>query len=172
MLGGAVTGYQYEPLQSGINFPIFSSNNLRWGYYCGDVEYGSYGGTIEKAKRCEGGIVERPLYAIVDNRSSSNPKCFKKDENGFLKEEVLLITKITNPFDNNFSMFIIGGMHGYSIRTFSKDIEKNLSELRKKVRDRKQYQVYIPVALDHKNNRGVHVTEATLNWDGAKLELL
>lgn len=173
VLGGNVTGYQYVNLASGINLPIFKSNDFRWGYYCGDNEYGSYSGVIEKAKRCEGGaIIERPLYAIVDNHSSSNPKRFQKDENGFLKEEVLLITKTTNPFHDNFSMFIIGGMHGYSIQTFSTEIEKNLSELKEKLRGSQQYQIYIPVALEHRKKRGVHVTEATLNWKDARLELL
>lgn len=173
MLGGTVTGYQYEHLKSGPDLPIFKSNNFRWGYYCGDEEYGSYFGTIEKAKRCEGGlIVERPLYAIVDNKSSANLRRFKKDDNGFLKEEVLLITKTKNPFNDYFSMFIIGGMHGYSIQKFAKEIEENLSELKGKIRESEQYQIYVPVDLEHKKKREIHVTEASLNWDAAKIELL
>lgn len=173
VLGGAVTGYRYEHLPSGIDLPVFKSSDFRWGYYCGDSEYGSYSGVIQKAKRCEGGvIIERPLYAIVDNRSSSNPRRFRKDDNGFLKEEVLLITKTRNPFQDDFSMFIIGGMHGYSIQQFSRNIEKNLSELKNKLRGSNQYQIYVPVDLDHKKKQGIHVTEAVLNWKAAEIEMV
>ncbi len=172
--GGNYTGYIYEPIRNSNNLtiPIFNDSDLRWGYYCGDTHYGYGfydGGENKTAKRCEGNkIVERPLYAIID-RESSGLKMFNIDKDGFLLEEVLLITKRART-NNAPSVFIIGGMHGYSIHEFSEEISLNTlkmnQKIEKKIGSNKSYQIYLPVELRHYLGQK-NATKAILIWEKA-----
>lgn len=177
-LGGSRTGYEYEQLEDKSWFPSFKSNAFRWGFRVGDNQFGGFEGKKYFAKRCEDGVVvERPLYAIIDHQSKNNYQYFSTDSNGFLKEEVLLITKIENEFNKDRSILVIGGMHGYSIREFALTnniLKKNMSELKNRINkaNAKTYQIYLPVYLEHKSKGGIYITNATLDWDRLELEKL
>lgn len=169
-LGGLILGYDYDKLDDGTRFPKFESNELRWGFYCGDIMYGGYGGKIEKAKRFEGGmLVDRPLYAIHDKTVSDIIR-FKRDSDGFLQNEVLLVTKKPNPYNEDYSVFVIGGMHGYSIDEFSSNIYANIYKLKDKIQRHRSYQIYIPVNLTHDKDMDYKITKAFLDWEKLQFE--
>lgn len=170
IVGGKICGYEYSLTDNGILFPIFKSNNIRWGFYCGEQDYGQKYGNMLTSKRFEAGnLVERPLYGIRDNNLTDIVR-FEKDDEGFLAQEVLLITKIQNPYNQNASVFIAAGMHGYSISQFATEIGKSVNLLRSIVRDHRSYQVYIPVNLIHHKDSDFKYTEAKLDWNNIMFE--
>ena len=63
------------------------------------------------------------------------------DENGFMKDDYLLITKLPNPKIKNRSMVVISGPHGLGTRSFEKLLENEsaLREASRKLNDRDDY---------------------------------
>ncbi len=76
-----------------VNLPYFDKDKaraagLRWGFFCGDTDYGYFAGEAMRANRYDGGeLVERPLYGLWDVQSDAKPVMFAKQPNGLLAEE-------------------------------------------------------------------------------------
>ena len=177
-LGGVHTEYNYFMLHNNSFLPVFAPSKLRWGFFVGDSEYGSLLGDQLKAKRCEGGlVVDRPRYAFIDKDSKNIREYFKINDDGFLCEEVLIITKVINSANHDNSALVIGGTHGYSISAFGSDEEilrSNFKEIHKIITraQAKEYQIFLPVKLthkvDHEGEKGVTIAE--LKWDRHQFE--
>lgn len=157
-----------------VRLPVFDKTlkQYRWGQLHGEKGFGVYvnkkTGVSERrtAKRYDGGnLVERPIYALVD--LSTNTEIFPSIENGFLKNEWLTIIKRV---ENKRSKVIIGGLHGYSSEAFARDIDKNLEKLKSMVGNKNEFQIIIPVHLDHtKALDGRWYTSGALVWEESQV---
>ncbi|PPK66035.1 hypothetical protein B0F88_11867 [Methylobacter tundripaludum] len=172
-LGAKFTAHNFVQVNEGdreILLPIFNhSNGLRWGFYCGSLAYGSWGDKVRKARRYENGEeVERPLYGLWDLKESrKHPQPFFVDGDGFLQEEALLITRVSNPYSRVGTITTIGGVHGYSAQAFFSQSDANLKQLLLLTHGASAYQVMVPVRLLH--DHSIRHTSGQVDWNGAKI---
>ncbi len=159
-----------------VNLPYFDKDKarnagLRWGFFCGDTDYGYLAGEAMRANRYDGGeLVERPLYGLWDVQSDAKPEMFAKQPNGLLSEEALLISRIRNPYDSSRGVLTMGGVHGYSTLEFCKDIEGNLERLQDLCGGAKFFQAMVPVGLKH--DQSASETLGHLRWDEAAISII
>jgi hypothetical protein len=173
--GGKLSGYSYKSISlenKEIVIPVFKSGKteLRWGFFCGDENYGFFEGDRKLANRWEAGeIVTRPLYGVIDNTSNAKPKFFRTNPDNFVEEDALLVTKIFNPLLPEKAVVIIASGFGYSISAFAKNLELNLGQISALIGKSSFFQLYLPVYLKHeKYASGYSYTNAYINWKEAK----
>jgi uncharacterized protein DUF4062 len=171
-VAACVTGHSFIEIETGgklTRLPVFRGYpGLRWGFYCGDTGFGMSQGVYRSARRFDRGEeVERPLYGVVDLNDGKQPSLFPAGSDSFLREEALLIGRLRNPFDPNRFVTTLGGVHGYSTLAFVGDLSKNLDQLTHLIKGCEQYQVLVPVVLDHQES--LRETFGTLLWRNAQL---
>lgn len=146
-------------------------SGLRWGFDVGAHGYGRHDphGQQLKVKRYDeyGNLVERPLYGIRDV-TDAGPTLMEVDRDGFLQQDALLITRIPNWFYPERKILLIGGVHGYSVDAFGRELVKNLEQIQSMIGNAELFQLLVPASLTHKEC----MTIATLRWNHAKLQVL
>lgn len=180
LIGGPVSNYLYARI-SGHNFkdvhrdgrrikmPAFNRmSGLRWGFWVGADGYGRHVGCEKLVRRYDQGLeVRRPLYGMVD-AEQKDPMMMGVARNGFLCEDALLLTHVPNPPAR--SVLLIGGVHGYSVFAFGRDLIKNLEELQSLRGDAQWFQAMVPAVLEHDHT--FRRTTARLDWKRAHIQTL
>lgn len=175
-----VSGYEIKEVFEGnkvIPLPVLNKQRspLRWAFDLGDSGYGIYKGEKRECKRYEKGtLVTRPQYGLVDLHTSKT-HFSDIDESGFLKSDFLTVVKLQDKSTGKYQ-FIIGGKHGYCTEAFSQDLNSNLENVLRVIKNRRlsgEFQLLIPAPLKHgKMLTGKHHTNAELDWKGLKYQAL
>jgi hypothetical protein len=101
----------------------------------------------------------RPNHALIDNERH-NEYAPLLDTNGWLREDLLLISKLPNNINADAihmksNCIIVEGVHGTGTKALGLLIHSGdmLSELKKRVRDNKYWQALYRIAVKHDHNR-------------------
>ena len=170
---GMLTGYVYDKENA---FPTFRSNTmLRWGFDCGEGDFGIRDRKFVTTKRIDQGkIFERPQYGIIDNNNNGRVKFLETNSNNFSCEDCLLITKVRNHESlSGRDILAIGGMHGHSIKHFSCNLIKHFNIIlnSRKVGQSDYFQIMIPCNLEHyESETGTLHTNVSFRWDELEYE--
>ena len=154
-----------------IPMPVVDRGNrrTRWGQVYGETAYGVFGGKLEIATRyssTSGKAVQRPLYKILDKATGEMLAPTVKD--GWLLSEWLTVARLR---EGTTFKVVIGGMHGYSTEAFCRNITASIENLERVVGSAQQYQVIIPVSLDHRRDlTGRAYTHGELDWRNARFQ--
>ncbi|NJM70634.1 MAG: hypothetical protein HC862_10595 [Scytonema sp. RU_4_4] len=138
------------------------SSILPYHFYCGNQNGWGYWDTEErKARRWLDDGTEKmlPLYGIVDSTKST---ILEPPINGeHLAGDMLIVTRVPNLEDDDGSSTIVGGMHGYSIEVFFKDLNQNLRTFNEVFRAKNfdYFQAILPVKISENH-------EVTIDWLG------
>lgn len=138
------------------------SSLLPYHFYCGNQNgWGYWGEEERKARRWLDDGTEKmlPLYGIIDSTQSTflEPPL----DGDRLAGDMLIITRLPNLEDSSGTSTIVGGMHGYSIEVFFKNLTQNLRTFNEVFRAHEYdyFQAIIPVHIA--SNR-----EVTIDWLG------
>jgi hypothetical protein len=156
--------YEYKKVGN-RQLPVFKRRGcLHWGFFCGTNDYGEWEGKKLTAKRYDehGRLIAHPLYGLID-RSDPAPRLPEVDQDGFLLEDYLLVTRRPHPFFEGKRMTSMSGMHGYSLEAFANEIDKGMKFLDAVTKSRDCFQLMVPADLSH--NSSVRRTVAQLRWD-------
>lgn len=151
--------------------PVADRNNTRtrWAFVYGESDYGIYQGSRLFAGRYSsstGKEVVRPVFKMLDKRTGE--LYVPRIEAGFLSSEWLTIIRLKEYV--SYSV-VIGGMHGYSSEAFSQDITSNIEKIASIAGGKDQYQIVVPVNLEHRsNNLGKKYTTGQICWEDALCE--
>jgi hypothetical protein len=173
-LAALLTGHRFTRIQKTqrtLLLPHFDlSSGLRWGFFCGDDDYGVWKGQELKASRYDDEkLVERHLYGLWDTArgDAQHPRRLALDSSGFLAEEALLVSRVPNPYDRTKAVLILGGVHGYSTLAFCSNLEPSLENVVRLQANREFFQLLVPAALSHDHK--LRHTYAELQWDRAQV---
>jgi len=173
ILGGPVAspetrllcGYQDIPTATSSNKPLptkTKSSLLPYHFYCGNHNgWGYWGEEERKARRWLDDGTEKmlPLYGIIDSTQSTvlEPPL----DGDRLAGDMLIVTRLPNLEDSSGTSTIVGGMHGYSIEVFFKDLTQNLRTFNEVFRayEYDYFQAIIPVCIARDR-------EVTIDWLG------
>lgn len=151
--------------------PVIDIGNkrTRWAQIHGETDYGVYQGKKLVAKRYSlstGKEVERPVFKMFDKKTGKILVPEIKDD--FLMSEWLTIVRLREV--ESYTV-IIGGMHGHSTEAFCRNITNSIEKLERIVAGADQYQLIVPVMLEHKEDKlGKRYTSGQIAWEDALVE--
>jgi hypothetical protein len=146
----------------------YDDSHLRWSFLFGEDDFGVYNGQRQLAGRISertSQLVYRPIYKLVDKLEARiiSPTI----SNGMMTNEWLTIIK---RLDHGKSKTVIAGMHGNGTKSFFSDFRQNVAKLYSLTEGVGQYQVVLPVNLDHSAGLdGQRCTTGEIDWPGARL---
>jgi hypothetical protein len=162
-----ICGYEMiTPKNSSKQLPqLTGSSPLPFGFYCGNDNGWGYWGDEERTvfRLLDTGVEKKtPLYGIV--LRDSNEIISPPVKDGKLVADMLMIIRIPN-FKEKGKLghtTIIGGMHGYSLKSFfdKNNLYNNMNELTARIGDVDFFQALVPAKLNPSNG------EATIDWNG------
>jgi hypothetical protein len=126
---------------------------LRFECFLGDGEFGRFNEEICYAKRFENGIeINRFQFAIKDKFKEKIIRC--DVSNGWLSNDYLQIIKLKSAQHGGSNKIFIWGLHGNSVAGFFRidQIKYNLDKLVDLTDGMEQYQILLPMNLEHKND--------------------
>ncbi len=139
------------------------SSLLPYHFYCGNQNgWGYWDEEERKARRWLDDGTEKmlPLYGVMDSTQSTllEPPL----DGDRLAGDMLIITRLPNPAPNSNGIHtIVGGMHGYSIEVFFKNLTQNLRTFNEVFRAHEYdyFQAIIPMRVERNH-------EVTIDWLG------
>ncbi len=161
------------PLTEELARPAMFRGRLPFAFYVGEPGggNGSYGHGVEVATRADKGVLRAwPRYGTI--RAGADPEPLPIDGDGLLTEDALLVYRAASKHNDDATVSILGGAHGYSSVAFVREFEKNLFRLAREVDGLDAYQLLVPVPLRHRELGGHWTTTGTLDWDRVEVEAL
>lgn len=168
----AIMGYKRALEDRPYAVPEINYNDtaVRWAFSFGQGDFGIYDGVKELAGRyaANSQLVEREVYKLIDKTDLRIAAPSTTD--GMLNHEWMLITRRK---DRGKFRTVIAGMHGPGTQSFFDDFRENLEKLFERTEGRDEYQVLVPVQLDHSAGLdGIHRTTGKLDWRQADLHVI
>lgn len=177
ILGGPVANeltreickYNLKQTDNNDNVPIFDVNKspLQYGYYVGNTRGMSYWGDEKRdilRPNEDNQLQKLPFYGLIKKGSTDiiEPPIINNGHGDRLLWDMLSIIRVPNPYHKeDGTITIIGGMHGYSLEAFFREMGNNLKRLEKEISGRKYFQALIPAKISSD-------CHTSIDWDGGK----
>lgn len=170
-VGRYIMGYKIGRAPDGVPEINYEDVQTRWAFLFGETGFGVYGGQRQVAGRyseSRSELVQRPIYKLVDK---ADGRIITPSINGgMIANEWLTIIRRK---DRDRYKTLIAGMHGSGTKSFFADFRRNISRLHRLTEAVDQYQLIVPVDLDHTAGLdGVRRTTGEIDWSRARLHII
>ncbi|MGQ0444700.1 MAG: hypothetical protein ACT4O2_06130 [Beijerinckiaceae bacterium] len=149
----------------------YSDDKVRWAFLFGESGFGVYDGREVRAGRYSkrtSQLAYRPVYKLVDKstRETLSPSI----SDGMLDNEWVTVIRRR---DRGRFKTVIAGMPGTGTEAFFSNFRLNVAHLYQMTERIDQYQLIVPVALDHSAGLDrVNRTTGTIDWPHARLHVI